>query len=52
MNQEPQRAEAVAEIVGAENRGTQCDLGVFVDQATGPVPAQNPDVGAEGGWTG
>jgi hypothetical protein len=31
--------------VGAENRVTLRDLGVFVDQAAEPVPAQNAHTG-------
>jgi hypothetical protein len=31
--------------VGAENHVTLCYLGIFVDQATEPVPAQNADTG-------
>jgi hypothetical protein len=36
--------------VGAENRVTLCDPGIFMDQAAEPVPAQNPDVCARSGW--
>jgi hypothetical protein len=31
--------------VGAENGVTSCDLRIFMDQATEPITAQNPDVG-------
>lgn len=31
-------------LVGAGNCVTSCDLRVFVDQATEPVPAEDPDV--------
>jgi hypothetical protein len=34
------------ELVGAGNCVTLCDLGILVDQATEPVPTQNPDVRA------
>jgi len=32
--------------VGAGNCVTLCDLGILLDQATEPVPTQNPDVRA------
>jgi hypothetical protein len=32
------------ESVGAEYLVTLCDLGILVDQATEPVPAENRDV--------
>jgi hypothetical protein len=31
--------------VGAENTVTLCDLGIFMDQAAEPVPAQNAHTG-------
>lgn len=31
-----------------ENRVISCDLGIFVDQAADPHPAQNPDIGIHG----
>jgi hypothetical protein len=34
--------------VGAGNPVTLCDLGIFVDQAAKPVPAQNSGVCAQG----
>lgn len=36
--------------VGAENRVALCSLGIFMDQAAKPVPAQNPGVCARSGW--
>ena len=39
--------ELVAEalkLVGAEYPVTLCDLGIFVEQAAGPVPVQDPDI--------
>ncbi len=36
--------------MGAGNCVTSCDLRVFVDQATEPVPAVNPDLGAWSWW--
>jgi hypothetical protein len=35
--------------VGAENGVTSCDLRIFMDQATEPITAQNPDVGIRSG---
>ena len=37
--------------VGAENAVTLRDLGIFVDQATEPVSAQDPDILAHSEWT-
>ena len=36
--------------MGAEYCVTSCDLGIFVDQATEPVPLQNPDACSCCGW--
>ena len=36
--------------VGADNLVTSCDLGIFMDQAAEPVPAQNPDICAWSRW--
>jgi hypothetical protein len=36
--------------VDAENPVTLGDLGIFMDQAAEPVPAQNPDVSARRLW--
>ena len=36
--------------MGAENPVTLCDLGIPTDQATKPVPVQNPDIGAWSRW--
>jgi hypothetical protein len=36
------------EAVGAENPVTLCDLVILADKAAEPVPAQNPDVRAQG----
>jgi hypothetical protein len=38
-------------VVGAENSVTSCDLRIFVDQATEPIAAQNPDICAQSGRT-
>jgi hypothetical protein len=35
----------LSQLVGAENAVTLCDLRIFVDQATEPVPAQNAHTG-------
>jgi hypothetical protein len=37
--------------VGAESPVTSCDLGIFMDQAAEPVPAQDPDIRAHSGQT-
>ena len=37
--------ETAEDLVGAENYVPLCDLGVFVDQAAKPVPAQNAHIG-------
>jgi hypothetical protein len=39
------------QCVSAEYCVTSCDLGVFVDEAAGPVSLQNPDTCACGGRT-
>ena len=41
---------ADGEPVGAENRVTSCDLGIFMDQAAGPVPAQQLDMCTQSRW--
>jgi hypothetical protein len=41
-------AVQVTDRVGAGNPVTLCDLGIFVDQAAKPVPAQNSGVCAQG----
>jgi hypothetical protein len=38
------RAGDAADRVGAEYSVTLCDLGIFVDQATEPVPSQDTDI--------
>jgi hypothetical protein len=42
------RPRVYPDRAGAENCVTSCDLGVFVDQAAGPVRPQHPDTGAWG----
>jgi hypothetical protein len=39
-----------ADPVGAEYPVALCDLGIFADQATEPVPSQNPDIRTYKGW--
>jgi hypothetical protein len=49
-SQEMLDAEAWAFMpVGAEYPVTLCDLGIFVDQAAEPVPAQDPDIRVRSG---
>jgi hypothetical protein len=40
--------EGTQQGVGAGNCVTLCGLGAFMDQATGPVPAQNAHTGHSG----
>jgi hypothetical protein len=39
------------ELVGAEYLVTLCDLGIFADQTTEPVPPQDPDIRVRNGRT-
>jgi hypothetical protein len=42
-------AQGTYKALGAENPVASCDLRIFVDQAAEPIPAQDPDVRAQGG---
>src|SRR5215472_6105969 len=44
------RGHDLPQAVSAENPVTLCDLGILADQATKPVPAENPDVRAQSSW--